>query len=69
MFFYYTVSKRTLLQWRMASADPPGIIMFVEFFGEKCLLAIAINNGDTRPPAGEAPDKKLKINELGPYTA
>ena len=30
----------TLLQWRMASADPPGI-MFVGFFREKCLLAIA----------------------------
>ena len=28
-----------------------------------------MNNGNTRPPAlsaGEAPDEKLKINELGP---
>ena len=40
MFLYCTASKRTLLQWCMASADPPGI-MFVGFFGEKCLLAIS----------------------------
>ena len=40
MFFYCTTSKRTLLQWRMASVDLPGI-MFVGFFGEKCLLAIS----------------------------
>ena len=40
MFFYCTASKRTLPQWCMASADSPGI-MFVGFFGEKCLLAIA----------------------------
>ena len=29
-----------------------------------------MHNGNTRPPAlcaGEAPDEKLKINELGPY--
>ena len=40
MFFHCTASKRTLLQWRMASANPPGII-FVGFFGEKYLLGIA----------------------------
>ena len=39
-FFYCTASKRALLQWRMASVDPSGI-MFVGFFGEKYLLAIA----------------------------
>ena len=29
-----------------------------------------MNNGNTHPPAlcaGEAPDEKLKTNELGPY--
>ena len=37
--FYCTSSKRTLPQWHMASADPPGI-MFVGFFREKCLPAM-----------------------------
>ena len=37
IFFYCIASKRTLLQWRMTSADPPGI-MFVGFFHEKYLL-------------------------------
>ena len=41
VFLLHSIQKKTLLQWRMASADPPGI-MFVGFFGEKCLLAIAI---------------------------
>ena len=54
----------------MAYNDLPGI-MFVKFFREKYLLATdKIHNGNTRPPAlcaGEAPDEKLKINELGPY--
>ena len=36
---YCTASKRTLVQWRVASADPSGI-MFVEFFREKYLLAM-----------------------------
>ena len=31
MSVYCTVSRRTLLQWHITSADPPGI-MFVEFF-------------------------------------
>ena len=38
-------------------------VIFLEFFCEK------MHNGNTRPPAlsaGEAPDKELKINELGP---
>ena len=69
MFFYYTASERNLLQWRMASADPPGI-MFCGFFGEKCLLVITMHNRPpARPPelyAGEAPDEKLKSNKLGP---
>ena len=43
---YCTASKRTLPQWRMMSADPPGI-MFVEFFCERYLPAM--DNGNTRP--------------------
>ena len=35
---YCTASKRTLLQWRITSADPPNI-MFVEFFDKKYLPA------------------------------
>ena len=67
MSVYCTESKITLLQWRIASAGPPGII-FLEFFCEKYL----INNDNTRPPAlcvGEASDEKLKIHKLGPYLA
>ena len=55
---YCTASKITLLQWRITSGDPPGVI-FLEFFCEK------MHNGNTHPPAlcaGEAPDEKLKIN-------
>ena len=36
---YCIASKITLLQWRISNADPPSI-MFVEFFREKCLLAM-----------------------------
>ena len=39
MLFYCTACKRTFLQWRMTSIDPPGI-MFVELFREKYLLAL-----------------------------
>ena len=63
---YCTASKRTLLQWHMMSSDPPGI-MFVEFFREKCLLAM--DNDNTHPStqgADKTPDEKLKINKLGP---
>ena len=35
---YCTASKRTLLQWRITSAAPPGI-MFVGFFRKKYLPA------------------------------
>ena len=45
--------------------------MFVEFFCEKYLLAMdKYIMVIPRPPAlcaGEAPDKKLNINDLGPY--
>ena len=64
---YCTASKRTLLQWRMMSSDPPGI-MFVEFFRETEYL-LAMDNGNTHPPtqgADKTPDEKLKINKLGP---
>ena len=54
----------------MVYNDLPGI-MFVKFLHEKYLLATdKIHNGNTHSPAlcaGEAPDEKLKINELGPY--
>ena len=39
---------------------------FVTFFVRNICW---VNNGNTRPPAlcaGEAPDEKVKINELGP---
>ena len=40
---YCTASKITLLQWRMTSGDPPGVI-FLEFFCEK------MHNGNIYPP-------------------
>ena len=40
VFLLHSIQKKNLLQWRMTSADPSGI-MFVGLFGEKCLLAIA----------------------------
>ena len=63
VFVYCTAFKIILLQWCMMSDDPPGII-FLEFF---CLIN-GNDNGNTHPPmscAGEAPDEKLKLNELG----
>ena len=71
MSLYCTASKRTLLQQRIMSVDPPDI-MFVEFFHEKYLLAMDKYIMVTRPPALDAdktPDEKLKINKLGPYMA
>ena len=70
MSIYCIASKRALLQWRITSADPPGI-MFAEFLRNIRWLWI-IHNGNTRLPAlcaGKVPNEKLKINELGPYTA
>ena len=67
VFFYYTTSERTLLQWCMVSADPPGI-MFVGFFCEKCLLTIAkyIMVIPARLHCMQGiPDEKLKIGALG----
>lgn len=48
MSVYCTGYKRTLLQWRVKSTDPPSN-MFLEFFRENYL----INNGNTRPPTIE----------------
>ena len=50
MFFYCTATKRNLLQWRMMSTDPPGI-MFVGFFCRNTGLLLLIRNGNTCPPA------------------
>ena len=70
MYIYCTVSKRTLPQWRITSADLPGI-MFVEFFREKYLLAmnkyIMVIPARLHCVQGGAPDEKLKINKLEPY--
>ena len=61
---YCIASKRTSLLWRVTSTGPPDM-----FFRQKYLPAmdkyIMVHNATFY--AGETPDEKLKINELGLY--
>ena len=60
---YCTASKRTSLLWRVTSAGPPDM-----FFRQKYLPAMDKYIMDNATfYAGETPDEKLKINELGLY--
>ena len=66
---YYTACKRSLLQLRMTSPDPPGI-MFVEFFDEKFLPAMDkyIIIIPARPHCAQVKHlmRNWKLNEFGP---
>ena len=61
---YCTASRRTLLQWRITSADPQGIT-FVEFFREKYLLATDKYTIPARPHCMQGTRWETKNQQIG----